>query len=104
MVSGRVVDDTGAGVAGARVEMRSAADAVVAVASSDLAGNFNLTLAAGDYSIRAERQGFYRLQMGSQTFTESATQLTVSLNHLQEYSERVDVTSSRPVIDPQQPS
>jgi hypothetical protein len=104
MVSGRVVDETGAGVAGARVEMRSAADAVAAVASSDPAGNFNLTLAPGAYAIRAERQGFYRFQSESQTLSEGATQLTVTLNHLQEYSERVDVTASRPVIDPQQPS
>jgi hypothetical protein len=84
--------------------MRAAADSVAAVASSDQAGNFNLTLAAGAYVIRAERQGFYRFQAASQTFGEGANQLTITLNHLQEYSERIDVTASRPVIDPQQPS
>ena len=104
MVSGRVVDETSAGVAGVRVEMRSGADKVAAVASSDEAGNFNMTLAPGEYSIQAERQGYYRFQSAGQPFAEGASQLTITLNHLQEYSERIDVTASRPVIDPQQPA
>src|SRR5579871_1022123 len=104
-LSGRVVDETGSGVAGARVELRSVKDEVAAVASSDQAGNFSLTLAAaGDYSIRAERQGYYRFQSGTQALDAGEHELTVTLNHLQEYSERIDVTASRPVIDPQQPS
>src|SRR5581483_4405725 len=103
-VSGRVVDETGAGVAGARVELR-AADAVAAVASSDQAGNFNLMLpATGEYKIRAERQGFYLYQGSGHPFGEGANQLTITLNHLQEFSERIDVTASPPAIDPQQPS
>src|SRR5690348_8299044 len=103
-VSGRVVDETGAGVAGARVEIRSAADSVAAVASSDPAGNLNLMLAPGEYSIRAERQGYYLFQSGGHPFGEGANQLTITLNHLQEFSERIDVTASPPAIDPQQPS
>src|SRR5579872_6033576 len=103
-VSGRVVDETGAGVAGARVELLLE-DAVAAVGSSDQAGNFNLTLGgAGEYGIHAERQGFYKFQGSGHRFGEGANQLTITLNHLQEFSERIDVTASAPAIDPQQPS
>ena len=104
-VSGRVVDETGAGIAGARVELRSAADAPPVAASSDLAGNFNLSLpAAGEYEIRAERQGFFVFRGRGQRFDAAAHQLTITLNHVQELSERVEVTYSPPAIDPQQSS
>ena len=105
LVSGRVVDDTGAGVAGARVEIGPEAGPPAAVASSDPAGNFKLTLPApGAYRIRAERPGFYLYQGGGHSFSQGANQLTITLNHLQEFSERIDVTASPPVIDPQQPA
>ena len=103
-VSGRVVDETGGAVAGARVELRDSAGAVAAVASSDNAGNFNVDPGApGDYQIRAERLGFYRYQGKPQTLAASS-QLLITLNHQQEFSERIDVTASSPAIDPQQPS
>ncbi len=109
-LSGRVVDETGAGVSGARIEIlasASAADSAAAplVASSDLAGNFKLTLpGAGTFRILVERQGFYLFRSSEQTFDSSPGQLTVVLNHRQEFSERVDVTASPPAIDPQQPA
>ena len=57
LVAGRVVDETGAGVAGARIEFR-ASGAVPVTASSDPAGNFSLTLPSeGEYALRAERPG-----------------------------------------------
>lgn len=102
-ISGRVVDETGEGVAGARIEMRGADSAAPVVASSDLAGNFKFTMTAGTYQILAERQGFY-LFRGQQIFDSSLSQLVITLNHRQEYSERVDVTASPPSIDPQQPA
>jgi hypothetical protein len=103
-VAGRVVDETGLGIAGVRVELRSG-DGVPAVASSDAAGNFHVTLpAAGDYTIRAERLGFYLYQGKTQRFEAQGSELTISLNHLQEFSDRIDVTYSPPAIDPVQPS
>jgi hypothetical protein len=103
-ISGRVVDETGAGVAGARVELRRTDGSLPVVSSSDPAGNFSLNLnAAGDYEIRTERQGFY-LFRGIQRFEAAANQLTVTLNHVQEFSEHVDVTYSPPAIDPQRAS
>ena len=104
-VSGRVVDETGAAVGGARVELRPAAGGAAAVTSSDLAGNFSLSLAAtGEYEIRADRQGFYQFHTAGQRFDEPVTLLTITLNHQQEFSERIDVTYSPPAIDPQQAS
>ena len=84
---------------GARIELRESGAAPV-TASSDLAGNFSLTLAqAGEYAIRAERLGFYLYRGGAERFAAGPNQLTIVLNHLQEYSERVDVTYSPPAIN-----
>ena len=103
-VSGRVVDETGAAVAGARVDLSLPGQPAVAT-SSDAEGNFSLSLpAAGDYDIRVERQGFFLYQGKGQHFEEADSHLSVTLNHTQEFSERVDVTSSPPAIDPQQAS
>jgi len=104
-VTGRVVDENGVGVPGVRVELQAESGGAAAVASSDQAGNFSLNSeAAGQYRIRAERQGFYLVKGQAQTLTEGSNQLTIVLNHLQEFSERIDVTASAPAIDPQQPS
>ncbi len=99
------MDETGEAVAGARVELHTPDGRIAAVESSDLTGNLKLTLpAAGEYQIRAERQGFYLYQGKGETFGEGPSQLTITLNHLQEFSDRIDVTASSPAIDPQQPS
>jgi Carboxypeptidase regulatory-like domain len=103
LISGHVVDETGAGVASARVELRSGGG-VYAVSSSDRAGNFKITLPEpGEYSIRAERLGFYIYQGPPQHFEAGENDLAITLNHLQEFSDRIDVTYSPPAIDPQQP-
>lgn len=103
-VAGRAVDDNGAPVAGARIELRDTG-AHSAAAFSDAAGAFRLLLPApGEYEIRAERQGFYLVHGKNGRFDEAANLLTVTLNHQQEFSERVDVTASPPHIDPQQPA
>ncbi len=104
-VSGRVVDETGAAVAGARVELRELEGGLVLAASSDLAGSFSVRLpAAGKYRIRAERQGFYLYQSAAQRFDEGPDEITITLNHLQDFSDRIDVTASPAAIDPQQPA
>jgi hypothetical protein len=103
-VSGRVVDENGLAIAAARVELRTA-NGTGATAFSDAAGAFHLELpAAGEYEVRAERQGFYLLHGKTERFDEKDSQLTVTLNHEQEFSERVDVTASPPHIDPEQPA
>ncbi len=105
-VSGRVVDETEEGVSGVRIEVRTtAASNPVATVSSDLAGNFRFNLPGpGSYDIRAQRLGFYVFHTGAQSFEGNVSQFTISLNHQQEFSERLDVTASPPAIDPQQPA
>jgi hypothetical protein len=104
-VSGRVVDENGAAIAGARVEVRPAEGGSVTAASSDRAGNFSMNLPdAGDYAIKAERLGFYLYQSRAQPLAEGVHEITIVLNHLQEFSERIDVTASPPAIDPAQPA
>lgn len=101
-VSGRVLDVTGAAVPGARVEL-SRPGGPPAVTSSDPAGNFSLSLpAAGDYAIRAERQGFYLYQDRGQRFAEGESHLIVTLNRQQEFFETVEVAASEAIIDPQE--
>src|SRR6185369_7892368 len=102
-VAGRVVDETGAVIAGARVEVRHIEGGPPVVASSDQAGRFTVNLAAGEYAIRVERLGFYLFQK-QQTLSGDRTELTITLNHLQEFSDRIDVSYSPPAIDPQQPA
>src|SRR6478672_6302133 len=75
-ITGRVVDENGTGVAGARVEFR--ADAGVVVASSDPAGNFRTNLpSAGTYSLRAERSGYFLYTNKAQNFESGVSQLTI---------------------------
>jgi hypothetical protein len=103
-VSGRVLDETGAAVGGATVELKPASGGPELATSSNLAGNFSVSLpAAGEYEIRAERQGFYQFHAG-QRFDDATALLTISLNHQRELSERIEVTYSPPAIDPQQAS
>jgi hypothetical protein len=103
-IAGRVVDENGAAVGGARVEWRAANGGIVAV-SSDQAGNFRASLPAeGEYTVRAERLGFFVFTSPRQAFEAGPQQLTIRLNHLQEFADKIDVTYSPPAIDPQQTS
>ena len=101
-ITGKVVDETGAAVQGARVELRPPGAA--GTASSDRAGNFKLTLpAAGD--IASARSASASISSGQTASIRGGTgELTIALNHLQEFSDRIDVTYSPPAIDPAQPS
>src|ERR1022692_1702520 len=103
-ITGRVVDENGAAVEGARVEWHGA-EGVGIAASSDREENFRASLPeAGEYAIRAERLGFFLFTVSRQAFEEGPQQLTIRLNHLQEFADKIDVTYSPPAIDPQQTS
>ena len=107
-VSGRVVDETGAAVSGARVTATSTSlesKTPSAAASSDLAGNFTFTIpAAGTYDLRVEREGYYVFHLAAQPLEDSRNQLIVTLNHQKDYPEQIEVKESPPSIDPQQPA
>src|SRR5438270_13178707 len=101
-VTGRVADENGISVPGARVEVFSA-DSHLA-ATSDSAGKFSIELpSAGEYQVRAEEEGFFIYTGKSVSFQEGSNQLIITLNHLREFTESVDVRYSPPVIDPQEP-
>jgi hypothetical protein len=101
-LAGRVVDENAISVAGARVEVYSGD--VHASAVSDGAGVFSMQLpSAGEYQVRAEQEGFFVYSTKSISFREGSNQLTITMNHLREFAESVDVVYSPPVIDPQQP-
>ena len=103
-VTGRVVDENGGAVGGAQVSWRAAGGGVV-TASSDPAGNFRAVLpAAGEYALRVERPGFFVFTDGRHAIEAGAQQVTIRLNHLQEFADKIDVTYSPPAIDPQQTS
>ena len=53
--------------------------------------------------MRAERLGFY-LYQGTAHSLAPGSELIIVLNHLQEFSDRIDVTYSPPAIDPSQPA
>jgi hypothetical protein len=108
-----VGDDLGAAVHDLQAVVAVGADgavpddgeATICATSSDAAGSFTLaSVPPGDYSIRAARLGFYLFEGKAQRFEAGPALFTVTLNHLQEFSERVDVVASPPAIDPQEPS
>jgi Carboxypeptidase regulatory-like domain len=103
-VTGRVVDENGGPVGGAQVSWRGAGGVAV-TASSDPAGNFRAVLpAAGEYALRVERPGFFVFTDGHHAIEAGSQQVTIRLNHLQEFADKIDVTYSPPAIDPQQTS
>jgi Carboxypeptidase regulatory-like domain len=104
-VSGRVMSDTSAPVAGAGVVLRTpASDDVVARATSDAAGAFVLEIAVtGTYRVTVERQGFYAIEHQLMTLTPGAD-LLLTLLPVREHLESLDVTSRGDPSSLSQPS
>jgi hypothetical protein len=102
-ITGKVIDENGAAVSGARVEFRHPALSQPPSTTSDVQGRFHLELSEpGGYSIRAEKEGFFVLERGQAHLVEGPNEVNVTLNHLQELTESIDVVYSPPVIDPAQ--
>lgn len=102
LVQGRVLDENNAPVPSAQVELReTAGSGAVRGAVSDEFGRFRAELpAAGVYSVQARKDGFFVLKESTAQFAEGLNSLTVTLNHLRELVETVDVVYSPPAIDP----
>jgi hypothetical protein len=101
-LTGRVIDENGGRVAGARVTLTLGLVAPVSALSDD-AGRFQfVSLAPGIYELRAEKEGYYATISHALKIEEHPAPLEVVLNHQQEYEEKVDVIYSAPVIDRQQ--
>ena len=104
-VNGRVADETGAAVPGARIEFRSPEASQALSSNSDVQGRFRLELKqAGEYLIRAEKEGFFVLDKVRVQLQPGPNEVNVKLNHLQELTESVDVVYSPPAIDPAETS
>jgi hypothetical protein len=106
-ISGRIIDDTGVAVAQARIEARVSGESTVA-AASDASGNFTLQLPqsaaeVSEISIRASRQGYF-VYTGTVHISAQTDHVTITLNHLQEFAESIDVTYSPPAIDLEEPA
>jgi hypothetical protein len=95
-----VTDENGVAVASARVLLETSAGAAMRC-QTDLAGRCAFAgLAAGQYSLRVEKEGFYAAQQ-SVPIAPGAT-IEVAIAHQKEFREVVDVKESPPAIDPGQ--
>ena len=98
-----VSDENGIAVASARVTLQSPPQPPVHCLTY-LTGRCQFpTLAAGQYQLRVEKEGFYAVEQPSVAITSTST-IDVSLSHQQEIREVVDVHESPPAIDPGQVS
>ncbi len=105
LLRGRVVDDSGAPVADARVSARSSAEASPAETASNPAGAFELSLPrAGRYLVTVERVGYFRLQDRPVDCGTEGAEVTLVLNPQREVFQSVEVGESPSAVDPQQTS
>ena len=101
ILSGKVVDENGVAVAGARVEARRVPEGA-AVAATEPGGDFRLALEPGEFELRVEKTGFFLFQEPHLALHAGDNPLTITLNHLQDVTDTVNVTYAPPVIDPKQ--
>ncbi|MEJ2144796.1 MAG: TonB-dependent receptor [Acidobacteriota bacterium] len=91
----RIIDENDLAVPGARVVLTDKSNGRSADCTSDYAGVCKFTNPGpGPYTLRVEKEGFYVFESRELTANQSAN-VEVTLNHTQEFSERVDVVSSQ---------
>ena len=94
-ITGRVVDENGAPVGKARIEVLPPAPGATAIqAESDAAGAFKLDIEdAGAYRVRVDCDGFFQFTQQSMNLTADAP-VEIRINHVKEMAESVDVNYS----------
>ena len=98
-----VVDENGVAVASARVSVQAPPAAAVR-RETDYTGRAAFPgVAAGLYTVRVEKEGFYAFESAAVQVTPGST-VEIGITHLQEVREVVDVHESPPAIDPAQVS
>jgi hypothetical protein len=98
-----VTDENGVAVSSARVFLQMQ-NLPFLRCETDFAGTCSLSgLPPGTYRLRVEKEGFYALDLPSLAVTAGA-KLEVSLFHVQEVREVINVVESPPAIDPAQVS
>ncbi len=104
-LSGKVVDENGEIVAGAKVSLSGGSLKAPLVAVSDDGGRILFpSVAPAIYELRAEKPGYYATIERSFEVKGNPAPVEITLNHQQEYEEKVDVVYSAPVIDRQDAS
>lgn len=104
VLSGRVVNDNNAPVAGARVELRRQADGPVeALALSDTAGAFRLELSEpGQYLLTVDRKDYFPIRLRPIEVSPPGSTLQLALNPLREVFQSLSVTASPQPIETDQ--
>src|SRR5262245_57104742 len=95
----KVVDETGVAVPDARVLLEHSSTQTIVRGETDAAGRHEFTLTnVGSYQIKIEKEGFY---LSTTNLPINETQdVEVTIYHLQEIAETVNVFDSPPAIDP----
>ena len=94
-----VVDENGAAVPSARITLTPKLG-TSAQGETDYAGRKEFSsLLPGDYSLHVEKEGFFAVTQPGILVGEVAS-AEVTLNHIREFSEQVNVVYSPPAIDP----
>ena len=97
-----MLDENSAPVAGARITMRC--DAAAGEATSDVVGAFSIRTAPGSYVLAAERAGFFALRGRSIEVQDPPEQIEITLNHVREVVESIDVSAAAAPVDSQSTS
>src|SRR5690349_3186915 len=97
---GMVRDENGVPVGSAQIKFESSGGQAFRT-ETDGAGRFTLRhLPAGDYRIEAGKPGFFLLTVQKFTVHSGLNELALTLNHVQELHEKIQVTASENQIDP----
>jgi hypothetical protein len=98
-----VTDENGVAVRSARVYVQSASQPAT-VCDTDFSGRCRFPdIAPGSYEVRVEKQGYYKLEQQNVQIGP-ASLIELSISHLQEVREVVNVSESPQAIDPTQVS
>ncbi len=95
-----VLDETGVAVPRVLLTLEMAQPARTLKGETNYSGRYEFTgLEPGAGQLRAEKEGFYAVTQGAVQVGETAN-VDVTLNHVREYNEVVNVVYSPPAIDP----
>src|SRR6202035_5399166 len=98
-IQGVVQDPSGAGLAGARVDLVNNATHVTTTTTADGSGNYHFgSLAPGSYSVTAVASGFAKSQVDVTLLTEQNLSVPITLK-VGSISEAVNVSAEIPVVD-----
>ena len=98
-IQGVVQDPSGAGLAGAKVDLVNNATHVTTETTADGSGNYHFgSLAPGSYSVTAESAGFAKSQVDVTLLTEQNLSVPITLK-VGSITEAVNVSAEAPVVD-----